>query len=597
MRRSSHKPWRRRGIGLLFSGAVVGLLVGLSGSVGLGLASTVSSAATAPSNTALPTLIGQAKQGATVAASTGVWSGSTPIVFKYQWQRCDATGAACADLVGPSAATHPLAAGAAGGTVRVVVTATNGAGSRTAASTVSTVVVPVADNAPRNVTAPTIRGDARVGQHLTLSNGVWQGAARIRFAYQWQRCDSTGGSCLPINGATTTASKYRFNVADTDKTVRLLVTASNHHGTNTAESKQTMVVTGVTAAAPANTREPQINGTPQVGSTLTTTTGSWTGSPTSYRYQWMRCPTSGGAGDASDCAAIGGATTSSYATGSTDLGKRLRVRVTATNGHGSNTVASNATGIIKPASTAAAPANTGQPQISGTPQAGSTLQATRGSWSGSPTSFRYQWTRCPVTGSAPDASNCAAIGGATNDRYVPGSADVGRRLRVRVSATNAHGSNTAASNATAVIAKATTTPPPPPPPAANGCSKRGGTVPVSGISAPARLLIDQAQVSPSTITYGTRSLTVRFHVSACGGSVQGALVYATAVPYGMFANTNEQATGSDGWATLQITALAGFPVSNKQQVLVMFVRARKAGENLLGGISTRRLISFHVTHG
>jgi len=92
-------------------------------------------------------------------------------------------------------------------------------------------------------------------------------------------------------------------------------------------------------------------------------------------------------------------------------------------------------------------------------------------------------------------------------------------------------------------------------------------------------------------------VTARFHVSACSGSVEGALVYVTAVPYGQFANVNEQATGSDGWATLQFTALAGYPVSTKQAILVMFVRARKSGENLLGGISTRRLVSFQVTHG
>ena len=104
-------------------------------------------------------------------------------------------------------------------------------------------------------------------------------------------------------------------------------------------------------------------------------------------------------------------------------------------------------------------------------------------------------------------------------------------------------------------------------------------------------------MSPSTITFGTRSVTGRFHVSACGGSVEGALVYVTAVPYGQFAIPNEQATGSDGWATLQFNALGGFPVSSKQQLLVMFVRARKNGENLLGGISTRRLVSFRVTRG
>ena len=171
--------------------------------------------------------------------------------------------------------------------------------------------------------------------------------------------------------------------------------------------------------------------------------------------------------------------------------------------------------------------------------------------------------------------------------------DVGNTIRFKVQAKNADGSTSESSVPSAVVTAAAK----PAPPVSNGCAKTGGTIPVASVSPPARLTIDQTQISPSTILYSTRSLTARFHISACSGSVEGALVYVTAVPYGQFGIPNEQATGSDGWATLQFSALAGYPVSTKQQLLVMFVRARKSGEYLLGGISSRRLVSFHVTRG
>ena len=121
--------------------------------------------------------------------------------------------------------------------------------------------------------------------------------------------------------------------------------------------------------------------------------------------------------------------------------------------------------------------------------------------------------------------------------YVLKSVDVGNTIRFKVQAKNADGTTSASSVPTAVVAAATK----PPPPVTNGCTKTGGTVPVAGIASPARLNIDQTQVSPSTISFGTRSLTARFHISACKGNVEGALVYVTAVPYGMFANAERAA--------------------------------------------------------
>jgi len=240
--------------------------------------------------------------------------------------------------------------------------------------------------------------------------------------------------------------------------------------------------------------------------------------------------------------------------------------------------------------TAAAPKNTSPPTITGTAQEGKTLIGHRGTWSGSPTDINDYWVRCDK-----DGGSCSNISGANNGAtgYVLKGVDVGNTIRFKVEAKNTGGSTFASSVPTAVVTAATT----PPPPVTNGCSKTGGTVPVAGITPPARLNIDQTDMSPSTISFSTRSLTARFHISACKGNVEGALVYVTAVPYGMFADAAEQPSGSDGWATLHFTALAGFPVSKKQQLLVMFVRARKSGEDLLGGISSRRLVSFPVTNG
>jgi hypothetical protein len=244
------------------------------------------------------------------------------------------------------------------------------------------------------------------------------------------------------------------------------------------------------------------------------------------------------------------------------------------------------------AARAAKPVNNSPPTVSGTPQEAKTLSGDRGDWNNNPTDFDYFWMRCDKNG-----GSCSNISGAHNRKYTLTSADVGNTVRFRVLAKNEDGNTNAVSVPTAVIQKAAAPPPPTtaPPSRGNGCPSGGNPDQVASISPPARLLVDSLTADPQVVGRDTQTLTVRFHVtSSCGGPVQGALVYATATPFGQFSIPPEGATGSDGWVSLTFQRQAGFPVSPRQQLIAMFVRARKPGENLLSGISTRRLVSIRV---
>src|SRR4051812_23459777 len=232
----------------------------------------------------------------------------------------------------------------------------------------------------------------------------------------------------------------------------------------------------------------------------------------------------------------------------------------------------------------AAPTNQTPPTISGTPTVGSVLTASSGSWNGTtPITYSYQWRRCGQNG-----GSCSNISGANKSTYTLKSADRGNTLRVRVTARNADGSAQAESQPTAVVTA-------PAAPAPTGCPTGTGPTSINSVSLPARLVIDGQSSSPTTITSSTQDVTLRFHVSACGGrAVAGALVYATAVPFEQFNVPPEATTGEDGWASLTLHRASRFPASRVQQLLAVFVRARKSGEPLVGGVSTRLLVSFPV---
>lgn len=199
--------------------------------------------------------------------------------------------------------------------------------------------------APVNQTPPSINGSALVGKTLTADRGKWSGTGNT-YRYAWQRCDSAGASCTTISGATGT--KYTVVSADLGATIRVAVTAGNSAGESTTATSDATQVVAKTGGAPANTKAPTISGTASVGTTLTAEHGTWVGDePLVYSYAWQKCDTAGNA-----CAAISGATKSTYTVSKSLVGKTIRVKVTASNSRGKGSASSPATAQVQDAESA-----------------------------------------------------------------------------------------------------------------------------------------------------------------------------------------------------------------------------------------------------
>ena len=171
---------------------------------------------------------------------------------------------------------------------------------------------------------------------------------------------------------------------------------------------------------PANTVAPVITGTLVVGNVLSVSNGTWTGSPTSYTYQWYR----DGHGDAI-YTAIPGATANTYLLTDDDDYVNLRAAVTAYNVRGNTTADSGSVGlVVEPAPAAITP-----PVVMGDPVIGGPLTADPGDWTnmgGYPpvTYFTYQWQRSSDGLSWTDITPLG-----TNAYYWPSAIDEGMFLR------------------------------------------------------------------------------------------------------------------------------------------------------------------------
>lgn len=234
------------------------------------------------------------------------------------------------------------------------------------------------------------------------------------------------------------------------------------------------------------------------------------------------------------------------------------------------------TGEAAPAQAQYAPNNTAPPTISGTAQEGQTLTANNGTWTGDqPMVFTYQWLRCDAAG-----NNCVQIPSATQQTYTVQSADVDNTLRVTVTARNNDGSKSATSAATAKVTKASAPP--------SGSSRS-----ISAVNPPDRLIVDQVQFTPNPVRSRAQPITVRVRViDTKGFAVQGALVFLRSTPI-VTSTPPETATGADGWVTFTTQPEIDFPLRRGYNVQ-FFVRARKSGDNVLAGVSGRRLVQVAV---
>ena len=177
---------------------------------------------------------------------------------------------------------------------------------------------------------------------------------------------------------------------------------------------------GAAATPPSNSVAPVISGSTSLGSTLTSTTGTWSGTaPITYSYQWKRGATNIGTDSSTYVTVIG------------DSLANITCVVTATNSAGSANATSNTLTMAD-----YSPANTVAPSVSGTAVVGQVLTTTNGTWNNSPSSYSYQWKR--------GATNI----GTNASTYTLVQADAGNTSNITcvVTATNAAGSANATSN-------------------------------------------------------------------------------------------------------------------------------------------------------
>ena len=186
------------------------------------------------------------------------------------------------------------------------------------------------DGRPTATVLPHVSGATQIGATLSTTFGTWV-ATPDSYRFQWYRCNNDLSTCNAISGAN--ANSYVVQTADVGYKVIGSVAAHNGYGWSANVASDNAI--GPFAQPPTISVAPHASGQAQLGGTITTTNGTWSGSPTQYHYKWWRCL------GTDPCSTISGATSQSYVVVSADVGYKLFPQVQAYNANGWSDFASS----------------------------------------------------------------------------------------------------------------------------------------------------------------------------------------------------------------------------------------------------------------
>ena len=263
--------------------------------------------------TGAPAISGTVRAGQTLTADTsGITDadGLTNVAFSYQWLADDA------DIQDATGSTYTLTDDDVGKAISVRVTFTDDRDNEESLTSEATAEVEARPNTPATG-VPTISGTVQVDETLTAdASGIddADGLTNVAFSYQWLADDAD------IQDAT--GSTYTLTDDAVGKAISVRATFTDNAG------NEESLTSGATAEVTAKPNTPAmgaptIDGTAQVGETLTALTNGITDADgltnVSYSYQWL-----------ADDADIGGETASTYTLSDDDVGKAISVRATFT---------------------------------------------------------------------------------------------------------------------------------------------------------------------------------------------------------------------------------------------------------------------------